>query len=154
MGDDAIDRWALGLLSSCSAQSRRKLAGTIATALRTSQQQRIAQQTNADGSPYAPRKPQTLRSKKGRIKRGAMFKKLRSSQFLRITADANLASVEFKGPAARIAQIHQDGLVDRVRPKGPLALYPKRQLLGFTAEDRDIIQQMILDALKESTGTN
>ena len=153
MGDDAIDRWALGLLSSTSPRARRQLAFTIAKALRTSQQQRIAQQSNADGSPYVPRKPQKLRSKKGRIKRGAMFKKLRSSQFLRITADANQASVEFKGPAAKIAQIHQDGLVDRVRPKGPLALYPKRQLLGFTAEDRDMIQRMVLDALKQSTGT-
>ena len=144
MADDLIDRWAAGLLSSTRPRARRRLASTIAKALRTSQQQRIAQQINADGSAYAPRKPQKVRAKKGRIKRGAMFKKLRSSQFLRITADANQASVEFKGAAARIAQIHQDGLVDRVRPKGPLVQYPKRQLLGFTAEDRDMIQRVIL----------
>ena len=144
MADALIDRWATGLLSSTRPQARRRLAFTIAKALRTSQQQRIAQQINADGSAYAPRKPQTVRSKKGRIKRGAMFKKLRSSQFMRITADANQASVAFKAAAARIAQIHQDGLVDRVRPKGPLAQYPKRQLLGFTAEDSELIQRVIL----------
>ena len=144
MADALIDRWAARLLSSTRPRARRQLAFSIAKALRTSQQQRIAQQINADGSAYAPRKPHTVRSKKGRIKRGAMFKKLRSSQFMRITADANLASVAFKGAAARIAQIHQDGLVDRVRPKGPLAQYPKRQLLGFTAEDRDMIQRVIL----------
>ena len=150
--ETAIDAWAVGLLAAVRPPARRKLAITIATALRASQQARIATQRNPDGSAYPSRRlakgPQKKsRAKKGRIKRGAMFKKLRSSRYLRLVASADEAGVELRGQAARIAIVHQDGLVDNVHPKGPLTKYPVRQLLGFTNADRERIKQIVLDSL-------
>ena len=153
INETAIDAWAVGLLAAVRPQARRKLAITIATALRASQQARIATQRNPDGSAYTSRRIAKVpkkknRAKKGRIKRGAMFKKLRSSRYLRLVASSDEAGVELRGQVARIAIVHQDGLVDNVHPKGPLTKYPVRQLLGFTNEDRELIQRLILENLR------
>jgi hypothetical protein len=37
---------------------------------------------------------------------------------------------------ASILRVHQEGLLDRVTPRGPLYQYPARVLLGLTDEDR------------------
>jgi len=141
-----LEDWATGLLLKLAPASRRAIALTISRALRQSQQQRIAAQMGPDGAAFAPRKPRkNLRGKKGRIKRDAMFTKLRTAKYLKAKATADGASVEFTGRAGQIARVHQDGGEDRVSPKGPLVRYPRRRLLGFAGIDRTMIRDILID---------
>jgi phage virion morphogenesis protein len=115
--------------------------------LRKSQQQRIAQQQNPDGSAFEPRKGGKLRAKKGRIKRGAMFAKLRKAKYLKARGDGDTATVEFTGHAAGIAAVHQYGRADKVNKQGTVVRYPRRVLLGFSAADRELVREQILAQL-------
>ncbi|MEW5020190.1 phage virion morphogenesis protein [Enterobacter hormaechei] len=135
-----------GLLASLSPAGRRKLAGDIAKELRKSQQQRIKQQKAPDGSPYQARKRQPLRAKTGRIKR-AMFQKLRASRYMKATGSENSAVVEFTGKVQRIARVHQYGLKDRPNPNAKDVQYPERQLLGFSQEDKQLVETLIIKHL-------
>jgi phage virion morphogenesis protein len=144
----ALENWAAPLLASLQPGERRTLVRKIGTELRRSQSQRIGKQQGPDGSPYAPRKQQ-LRQKSGRLKRAKMFAKLRQAKFFKVSASANAVSVGFVGRVSRIARVHQDGLVERVRPGGPRARYEKRMLLGFTKEDRHIVENIILSYLRD-----
>jgi phage virion morphogenesis protein len=151
MADDltALEDWAGVLLDRIGPTARRKVAKAVATALRKSQKQRIAQQQNPDGSAYAPRKhqPGKLRGKRGRIKRAAMFTKLRSASWLKARADADTATVEFKGRAAALAEVHQYGRTDKVNKHGTVVRYPRRILLGFSADDRQLVRDVLIDHL-------
>lgn len=135
-----------GLLASLSPAGRRKLAGEIAKELRKSQQQRIKQQKAPDGSPYQARKRQPLRAKTGRIKR-AMFQKLRASRYMKATGRENSAVVEFTGKVQRIARVHQYGIKDRPNPHAKDVQYPERQLLGFSQEDKQLVETLIIKHL-------
>ncbi len=132
-----------GLIAALSPASRRKLAGEIAKELCKAQQQRIKQQKAPDGSPYQARKRQPLRAKNGRIKR-AMFQKLRTSRYMKATGRENSAVVEFTGKVQRIAQIHQYGLKDRPNQHSRYVQYEERQLLGFSKEDNNRIEIILL----------
>lgn len=130
----------------------------IARALRRSQQARIAAQRNPDGSAYDPRKARLrsaknmrnkLRDKRGRLKRSAMFVKLRTTRYMRTQSDSNGLAIGFAGRVARIARVHQFGETDRVAPGGPEYLYPARMLLGFSAEDRELIRDILLEHLAQ-----
>ncbi|WP_417648111.1 phage virion morphogenesis protein [Enterobacter hormaechei] len=141
-----FDNQLAGLLAALSPAGRRKLAGDIAKELRKSQQQRIKQQKAPDGSPYQARKRQPLRAKTGRIKR-AMFQKLRASRYMKATGRENSAVVEFTGKVQRIARVHQYGLKDRPNPHAKDVQYPERQLLGFSYEDKRLIDTLIINHL-------
>ena len=130
-----------GLIAAISPAGRRKLAAEIAKELRRSQQQRIKQQKAPDGTPYQARKRQPLRAKKGRIKR-AMFQKLRTSRYMKASGRNDTAVVEFTGKVQRIAQIHQFGLKDRPNPHAQDVQYPERQLLGFSRNDIQLIEDL------------
>ncbi|MEG5805146.1 phage virion morphogenesis protein [Enterobacter hormaechei] len=135
-----------GLIAALSPAGRRRLAGEIAKELRKSQQQRIKQQKAPDGSPYQVRKRQPLRAKTGRIKR-AMFQKLRASRYMKATGRENSAVVEFTGKVQRIARVHQYGLKDRPNPHAKDVQYPERQLLGFSQEDKQLVETLIIKHL-------
>lgn len=135
-----------GLIAALSPASRRKLAGEIAKELRKSQQQRIKQQKAPDGSPYQARKRQPLRAKTGRIKR-AMFRKLRTSRYMKASGRENSAVVEFTGKVQRIARVHQYGLKDRPNEHAKDVQYEERQLLGFSPIDKIILEQNIFKHL-------
>lgn len=135
-----------GLLSRLEAPARRQLAREIARSLRQSQQQRIAAQLDPDGSAFAPRKPQPLRGRKGRIRR-TMFGKLRTARFLKTEAGADAAVVAFIAQVERLARVHQEGLRDRPQPGRPEVQYPARQLLGFTGLDVESIRDLLLTHL-------
>ncbi|OHX20439.1 phage virion morphogenesis protein [Chromobacterium sphagni] len=135
-----------GLLQRVEPAARRALARDIAKALRASQQQRIRDQLNPDGSEFAPRKPQ-FRAKKGKIRR-QMFSKLRASKWLKVEATTNGAAVAFVGQVERIARVHQYGLRDRVsRRSRRETQYPARELLGFAAADIEVVRDQILTHL-------
>lgn len=152
MADDltALEDWAAPLLAQLTPAARRRAAKAVATALRKSQQQRIAQQQNPDGSPFERRKPQPgkLRRKRGRLKRAAMFAKLRRQKYLKARADGDTATVGYTGRAAAIARVHQDGLIDKVN-QHLLVRYPRRVLLGFSASDRELVRDVLLAQLTD-----
>ncbi len=151
MSDDLqhLDDWLTPLLENVGPAARRALARDLARDLRRSQQQRIAAQLNPDGSRYAPRKA-ALRDRKGSVRRGAMFSKIRRPAYLRVEASPGEASVGFAGRVARIASVHQLGLRDRVRPGGPEVQYAARRLLGLTGAERDAIRERVLQALVDA----
>lgn len=136
-----------GLLASLSAAGRRKMAAEIAKKLRASQQQRIKQQKAPDGTPYAARKRQPVRGKKGRVKR-EMFAKLRTARYLKTKGSSEAAVVEFAGKVQRIARIHQEGLTDKPNKYGTPVRYETRQLLGFNTADRHIVEDVFLTYLE------
>lgn len=141
-----LEDWAGPLLRQLQPAQRTRLSRAIGTALRRNQQKRIAGQKNPDGSPYAPRKPVTeRRAKAGRIKRRAMFAKIRQAKHMRIRATPNDVSVGFMGRVSRIAQIHQEGRADTVSRGGARVTYPRRELLGFTNADEQMVREMIID---------
>ena len=153
MGCAAVDElttfeaWAGTLLARLSPVGRRKATREIALRLRRSQQARIATQENPNGTEYEPRKTRShgerLRGKRGRVKRTAMFKRLRNSRWMSIEENGKELAVGFSGRVARLARIHQFGEKSAVAPGGPNYRYPVRALLGLTNADRE----MVLDCL-------
>ncbi len=141
---NALEDWAGALLAKLQPTERRKLNQTLARELRRSQQQRIAAQQNPDGSAYAPRKPRKNLRRQGRIK---MFAKLRQAKHLKLQSDADSIAVGFLGNSARIARVHQFGLNDRPERKGPEIRYARRELLGFTEAELDMIRDRLLHHL-------
>ncbi|MGE0082003.1 MAG: phage virion morphogenesis protein [Thiohalomonadaceae bacterium] len=145
----AIDGWIGAFVERLGAAERRKLARRLAIGLRARQARRIAEQRNPDGSKFEPRKPRKLGDKAGRIKRtAAMFIKLRQARHMLVESGADGASVGFTGVAAVIARIHQEGLLNKLGPNGPLYQYPSRRLLGWTDEDEDWVMEQVLNHLR------
>lgn len=144
----AMEDWAGALLARLEPGERRKLNQSLARDLRKSQQQRITAQRNPDGTPFAPRKQRKLRSKSGRVKR-KMFTKLRTAKYLKLQSSASAVGIAFMSRTARLARVHQYGLRDRPRAKSPQVQYPKRELLGFSADDLDMIRDRLLEHLSD-----
>ncbi|EHD2019985.1 phage virion morphogenesis protein [Escherichia coli] len=134
------------LIAALSPAGRRNLSAEIAKTLRQQQQQRIKAQRAPDGTPYEERRPQTIRGKKGRVKR-EMFAKLRTSRYMKAVADESAAAVEFTGKVQRIARVHQYGLRDKPGQNSQAVLYLVRPLLGFQGEDYIEINKLIVDHL-------
>lgn len=137
------------LINNLSPQSRRQLARNIGQALRKNQQARIARQENPDGTAFEPRKPRKeFGKKKGRIKRKAMFAKLRTARYFKIQSNANEVSVGFNGSSAMIAKVHQYGLMSSPsKAKDFKVRYAQRELLGFSQSDLDVIEDLVLAQL-------
>lgn len=139
----ALQERLAGLIASLSPAARRQIAAEIAKRLRTSQQQRIRRQQAPDGTPYAARKRQPVRSKKGRIKR-EMFTRLRTNRFMKAKGSDSAAVVEFTGKVQRMAWVHQLGLKDRPNRNSRDVQYEARPLLGFTRDDEQMIEDVII----------
>lgn len=145
----ALENWVQPLLAKLTTTERNKLARKVGQALRKTQSKRIAAQQNPDGAAYAPRKvPKNakgqIRSKRGAIKANAMFSKLRMAKWLKVQVNTEGVAVGFLGRASRIANVHQGGERDLVKPGGPAYQYPVRELLGLTAAERENLQDLIL----------
>lgn len=146
----ALESWAGALLSQLAPPARRTVTREIARELQRSQRERIAQQRNPDGTDYEKRKSRPkkhFRGKAGRIKRAAMFAKLRQTRYLRAESDAAGLAIGFAGRVSRIARVHQYGERDRVATGGPMYTYPARVLLGFSDADREMIRNIVLKHL-------
>ncbi len=142
----ALEEWAGLLLAKLTPGERRKLGNSIGRDLRRSQQQRIAAQRNPDGTPYAARKPRQLRGKVGRIKR-QMFARLRQAKHLRLMSTPDAIAIGFAGRVSRIARVHQYGLRDRPGRGQSDVQYERRELLGFTDADLEMIRDRLLSHL-------
>ena len=136
-----VDDWLAALLANLEPAARNRMMRQLAQELRRSQQQNIRLQRNPDGTAFEVRRV-TARSKKGRIKR-QMFAKLRTTKYLKTTASADSASVQFDGKVQRIARVHHYGLRDRVSRKGPEVRYAERRLLGVN----DVVETITRDTL-------
>jgi phage virion morphogenesis protein len=142
-----LDNWVAHLVERISPAERRKLLRSIATTLRSRNQERIRAQVNVDGSRYAPRR-RKLRAKKGKLRDGAMFTKLRQNRYLRITATSDEASISIPGRAGLLARIHHYGLRDFVsREQRTQTIYTERQILGISREDEVLVKEMLLQHL-------
>ncbi len=137
------------LISSLSAPARKEMARSIGRKLRASQQQNIKRQQAPDGTPFKPRKAQPVRSKKGRIKR-EMFAKLRTAKYMKTQASPNEAVIEFAGNVQRMARVHHYGLRDRPSRNGKEVSYDARPLLGISDLDTIIIENEVINILKNS----
>lgn len=145
---EALETWASVLLERLEPGERVKLARSIGQELRRSQQKRVMAQENPDGSKYAPRKNRALRGKQGRIRRRLeMFKKLQTATYLKVRGDSNGIAVGFTGRIARIARVHQYALKDRAERAAPEVRYERREVLGFTDVDLDLIRDELLNHL-------
>lgn len=136
------------LISSLSAPARKEMARNIGRKLRANQQQNIKRQQAPDGTPFKPRKAQPVRSKKGRIKR-EMFAKLRTAKYMKTQASSNEAVIEFAGNVQRMARVHHYGLRDRPSRKGRDVQYEARPLLGFSDNDYQDIEDIIVRTLAQ-----
>lgn len=142
---EALETWAAVLLERLEPRERSKLTRSIGQELRRSQQTRVIAQENPDGTKFAPRRQRNLRGKQGRIRRKlAMFKKLRTTSYLKVRGDSNALTVGFTGRIARIARVHQFGLKDRAERGAPDVSYEQRKVLGFTDADLDLIRDGLL----------
>jgi phage virion morphogenesis protein len=137
-----------GLLAALSPEGRRRLTVGIAKKLRQRQQQRIKSQKDPSGAPYAKRKTQPIRGKKGRIKR-EMFAKLRTNRYMKASGDYSVAVVEFTGKVQRIARVHQLGLKDRPEKNSKEVSYPIRTLLDFSTDDIETVHDVIIEHFSE-----
>ena len=135
-----------GLIVALSPAARRRMAADIAKPLRARQQRRIKTQKAPDGTPYAARKRQPVKAKKGRVKR-EMFAKLRTSRFMKATAGNDAAVVEFTGKVQRMANVHQYGLKDKPGRNSTPVQYDARPLIGFEPDDVMVIQEIITKSL-------
>ncbi len=151
MSDDlaALEDWLTPLVQRLGAAERRKLARRLAVGLRARQARRIGEQKNPDGSRFEPRKRrQKLGDKAGRIKRtAAMYIKFRQTRHMLAKSDADGVTVGFAGRDAAIARIHQEGLLAKVDPGGPLYQYPARRLLGWSDEDQAWVMEQVINHL-------
>ncbi|ALN92516.1 phage virion morphogenesis protein [Lysobacter gummosus] len=146
---EQLETWATPLIAALAPSARSKLLQALAVDLRRSQQRRIAQQRNPDGSVYAPRKPQR-EDRAGRIRRGAMFRRIRMARHLRATSNADGLRVGYAGRVARIARVHQEGGIDIAKRGGASIRYARRQLLGFNEKDRELVQSWLLNHLSQT----
>ncbi len=134
------------LIANLSPAARKKMAAEIAKKLRTSQQQNIKAQRAPDGTPFAARKKQPARAKKGRIKR-EMFSKLRTNKYLKAKATGNDATLEFAGAVQWMARVHHYGLRDRPSKisQNKDVRYDSRPLVGISEYDVLEVEKIILN---------
>lgn len=144
----AFEERLSALIANLSPASRKNMAAEIAKKLRASQQQNIKAQRAPDGTPFAARKKQPIRAKKGRVKR-EMFAKLRTNKYMKAIGTSNDATVEFTGKVQRMARVHHYGLRDRPskRSNEKDVQYDSRPLLGFSKDDMSEIESIIMDHL-------
>ncbi|TNV09332.1 phage virion morphogenesis protein [Buttiauxella sp. B2] len=131
-----------GLIANLSPAARRRMTAEIAKQLRSSQQQRIKRQQAPDGTPYAARKRQPVKGKKGRVKR-EMFTKLRTNRYIKAKGTNEAAVVEFAGRVQRMARVHQEGLRDKPNKYSEVVQYEVRPLLGFNKEGINLVEEII-----------
>lgn len=137
---DQFESQVEALLIGLQPAARKKKFQKIGRALRKSNQSRIKQQINSDGSAYVPRKksPRTInRAKK-------MMMGLRKAKRMKIKVSDDGLQVGFGGFDAVIASVHQFGGQANVI-KGITHDYHARELLGINTNDQQIILDILLD---------
>lgn len=133
------------LIANLSTAERRRLSTDVARSLRGSQAQRIRDNKNPDGTPFAAKKSQPqLRKRRGSLR---MFNKMQRTRWLKPKGTASAAGLTFTGFADQIARVNQYGLRDQVNKNGTQYKYPVRELLGFTNGELETVEEIIIKHL-------
>ncbi|MBB6191513.1 phage virion morphogenesis protein [Sphingobium wenxiniae] len=90
--------------------------------------------------------------RRGGVRRRAMFRRLASGRFLRTGINDQGFWVGFSGKVSEIATVHQRGLRDKPSVRAAAIPYPRRELLGDTAADREHMLDMLYLHLADDLG--
>lgn len=156
MADDLaeLEPFLSAYLNRLGPAQRRRVARKVGEALRRENAKRIAANVQPDGSAMESRKPRKrMKDAKGRIKRtGKMFPRIRLARAMKLRATPDDVSLGFNGMIGHTAAAHHFGREDFVgRTKDGRAIrtkYPARRLLGFGADDVDLITEAALKMLE------
>lgn len=134
---------------------RRRAMRKAMEALRRENAKRIAANIQPDGSAMEPRKPRKrLTSGKGRVRRAKkMFPKIKLARSMKLLITPDEGSIGFEGSVGHTAAAHHYGKEDFVgrAPNGKSirTRYPRRRLLGFGAEDLELVTDAALALLEK-----
>ncbi len=156
MADDLaeLEPFLAAYLNRIGPAQRRRVARKVGEALRRENAKRIAANVQPDGSAMEARKPRKrMKDAKGHIKRSAkMFPKIKLAKAMKIRATPDEVSIGFAGRTSQTAATHHFGLEGFVgRDASGRAIktrYPQRRLLGFGAEDVELITRAAMDVLE------
>lgn len=133
-----LDNFLAALLPGQLAAAKREIGKYLSTRLK----QRIKGQQTVDGGGFAPR-----RGKGGKMMKG--FARRTKTEM-----GAESVAVGYRGRDAKLARVHNLGLVDRIRSQtGTMVMadYPARQWVGMNADDE---QEIIAILMKQFGGGN
>ena len=144
---EAVGDYFDAFLSDLTPARRKMVARKLGQRMRRLNTARIAKNVEPDGGPMAKRKPRFDRDGK-KVRRGRMFRKLRLARQYEIHPSADGVELRTRDQIARLAKVHQFGLVDRVgRSKDGRIIrtrYERRRLLGFGDDDLDQITEELV----------
>lgn len=150
-----LEPFLAAYLNRLSPAKRRRVARKVGEALRRENTKRIAANVEPDGSAMEPRKRRKrMTDNRGRIRRSAkMFPRIKLARSMKIRATPDEVTVGFEGQTGHTARAHQFGLVDFVgraaNGRVVRTRYPERRLIGFGADDIDIIMDAALGLLEK-----
>lgn len=139
-----LESWVALAIARLQPAEQRKLLRKIGQDLRRVNRQRMAAQTDPDGTAWEPRK-EYGRPRRGRPKQ--MMRKLRQAKRLRVEVGDSLIRIGWRGHDSYLASVHHFGLTQRLQ--FGLAHYPERPLLGITEGDAMTLQESLLRHLQE-----
>lgn len=88
--------------------------------------------------------------RQGAVRRGAMFRKLRSARYLKAGSTADEAWVGWIDPAvSRVARVHQDGGSDRPAAHAKPVRYARRMLIGLGSFELNALVGRLLGYIAE-----
>lgn len=94
---------------------------------------------------YLPNHKTTATSERGHATRNKMFKQVRNATYLKIKKTTQGAEIGFNAQLSNILNIHQFGLMGEIEKGGKSTKYAKRELLGFSQEEKRMIEHELLD---------
>ncbi|WP_323842956.1 phage virion morphogenesis protein [Moraxella sp. Pampa] len=138
-----------GIINGLSDGQMLRLKKTLGQKLRNNQKKRITAQKNVDGSAYTPKKPKAKRRGQKKRVRAKMMNTIKNAAHMKIKQSNDGFAIGYVGRTAQIAEVHQYGLTARINNKqATTAAYPVRQLLGISDEDKQMIDEAVLDYLE------
>ncbi|VEB25903.1 Mu-like prophage protein gpG [Actinobacillus lignieresii] len=136
------------LIARLTPTGRKALTKEIGKRLAQSQRQRIKAQKNSDGSEFEPRRKQPKQTTKRRVKAKKMFAKLGTARLMKTQITTEGVEIGYRGGDAVVAGVHQFGR--KIRPfkgKSFEVEYAKREVLGLTEDDEQMIENIIIEYL-------
>lgn len=139
-----VEDWLRSAAAALEPSARKTLFAEIGRELRKRNQKRMSRQTDPEGKPWQPRKP----DKRGRVRAAVkMMKGLREARRMALKATPGGVEIGYSGRLAHIASVHQFGSVDAVAKGGPMVKYPARGLLGAPPDDIAFVRERIMAAI-------
>ncbi|MDE8034646.1 phage virion morphogenesis protein [Actinobacillus equuli subsp. haemolyticus] len=143
-----LNNYLEALVGNLTPAKRKTLIQEIGRKLAESQRKRIREQKNPDGSNYVPRRKPVHKTKR-RVNK-AMFSKLSTARLMKTKGTKNGVEIGYSGANAVIADVHQYGKPSHVVKNANWKVqYEQRELLGFTDEDIEMIEDCVINVLRD-----